>query len=105
MNIFFWLYLTFLLYTPGFPSVKPEEKCLVYRIILYRLYRFRLTDDDALTLWDTLVSGNVTQLYFVYFAMSNSTQKEVYYIYEGVSDAANITEKNSSFLFTLGYKF
>ena len=43
--------------------------------------------------------------YFVDFAMSNSTQKEVYYIYEGVSDATNITEKNSSFLFTLGYKF
>jgi len=43
--------------------------------------------------------------YFIDFAILNSKQKETYYIYEGISDPTNITEKNSSFIITVGYKF
>ena len=43
--------------------------------------------------------------YFLDFAITKSKQEEIYYVYEGVSNPTNITEKNSSFLFTLGYKF
>ena len=43
--------------------------------------------------------------YFIDFAIANSKQKETYYVYEGVSNPVNLTEKNSSFIFTIGYKF
>ena len=49
--------------------------------------------------------GYYENQYFVDFAISNSKQKETYYIYEGVSNPTNITEKNSSFILTVGYKF
>ena len=43
--------------------------------------------------------------YFIDFAVSNSKQKETYYVYEGITNSVNISETNSSFIFTVGYKF
>ena len=49
--------------------------------------------------------GYYQNQYFVDFGFVNSKQKETYYAYEGVSEPINLTEKNSSFLVTVGYKF
>jgi len=49
--------------------------------------------------------GYYQNQYFVDFGFVNSKQKETYYVYEGVSEPINLTEKNSSFLVTVGYKF